>query len=125
MIVVVIASLVLTVIVIRREQAQRTIAVNAARAAYENAKLTREVAEIAVTEYVEGISEQIRLGENDTQRAQDRLAWSKRMSPTKTMTTKDQIVEELKSEAKRARADELARKAEYDRLKAIAARLFW
>ncbi len=36
----------------------QTIAENAARAAYQNAKLTREVAEIALTEYVEGIYKQ-------------------------------------------------------------------
>jgi HlyD family secretion protein len=63
------------------------IATKGAEAAYQNAKLTREVAEIAVIEYVEGIFKQdmntalgeIALAESERDRAVDRLAWSNRM----------------------------------------------
>ena len=54
---------------------------------HENAKLTREVAEIAVVEYVEGIFKQdlatvegeIKLAESDLSRSEDRLDWARRM----------------------------------------------
>lgn len=63
------------------------IATRGAEAAYMNAKLTREVAEIAVTEYTEGIYLQdkqategeIALAEAELSRAVDRLEWSNRM----------------------------------------------
>jgi RND family efflux transporter MFP subunit len=63
------------------------IATEGAKAAYQNAKLTREVAEIAVTEYVEGVFQQelqtakgeIALADAELKRAADRLEWSNRM----------------------------------------------
>jgi hypothetical protein len=55
---VVIAGLVLTVIVVRRERIARVIALKFANANFEKARLTREVAEIAVVEYTEGILKQ-------------------------------------------------------------------
>ena len=63
------------------------IATLGAEAAYENAKLTREVAEIAVVEYVEGIYKQefetvqgeIALADAERKRAEDRIVWSDRM----------------------------------------------
>ncbi|SIN74590.1 RND family efflux transporter, MFP subunit [Singulisphaera sp. GP187] len=63
------------------------IATSGAEAAHQNAKLTREVAEIAVTEYKEGVYLQelqtvkgeIALAEAERKRAEDRLEWSKRM----------------------------------------------
>jgi len=63
------------------------ITTKGAEAAYLNAKLTREVAEIAVREYVEGIFKQdwetvqgeIALAEADRKRAEDRLEWSNKM----------------------------------------------
>lgn len=63
------------------------ITTQGAEAAYKNAKLTRDVAEIAVTEYAEGIFKQdmetalgdIALAESDRKRAEDRLEWSDRM----------------------------------------------
>jgi multidrug efflux pump subunit AcrA (membrane-fusion protein) len=65
----------------------QTITTKGAEAAYQNAKLTREVAEIAVTEYEEGIFQQdyetvmgeIALANSDLKRAEDRLVWSKAM----------------------------------------------
>jgi multidrug efflux pump subunit AcrA (membrane-fusion protein) len=63
------------------------IATLGAQAAFENAKLTREVAEIAVVEYVEGIYKQefetvqgeIALADAEQKRAADRIEWSDRM----------------------------------------------
>ena len=63
------------------------IATEGAKAAHQNAKLTREVAEIAVKEYVEGVYLQelqtVRgekaLAEAEQKRAVDRLEWSNRM----------------------------------------------
>ena len=65
----------------------QVIATKGAEASYQNAKLTREVAEIAVTEYVDGIFKQehetakgeIALAESDRKRAEDRLVWSNNM----------------------------------------------
>src|SRR3954447_13910671 len=64
------------------------IATQGAEASYQNAKLTREVAEIAVTEYVEGIYKQdkatilgeIKLAESELTRASDRVDWATRMN---------------------------------------------
>jgi RND family efflux transporter MFP subunit len=63
------------------------IATLGAQAAFENAKLTREVAEISVVEYVEGIYKQefetvqgeIALADAERKRAEDRIVWSDRM----------------------------------------------
>lgn len=65
----------------------QVITTKGADAAYQNAKLTREVAEIGVTEYIEGIYKQdyatvegeIKLAEADLKRAEDRLEWSDQM----------------------------------------------
>ena len=63
------------------------ITTRGAEAAYLNAKLTRQVAEIAVVEYLEGIYKQdketvlgeIALAKADMNRAEDRLKWSEKM----------------------------------------------
>jgi HlyD family secretion protein len=63
------------------------IATLGAEAAFQNAKLTREVAVIAVVEYEEGIYKQeletvlgeIALAEAEQRRAEDRIVWSDRM----------------------------------------------
>lgn len=65
----------------------QVITTKGAEASYQNAKLTREVAEIAVTEYTEGVFKQekeiaqadIKLSESDRQRSIDRVAWAVRM----------------------------------------------
>ncbi|MFO0909667.1 MAG: HlyD family efflux transporter periplasmic adaptor subunit [Isosphaeraceae bacterium] len=65
----------------------QVITTKGAEANFQNAKLTREVAEIAVTEYLEGIYKQdyetargeIALAESDMKRAEDRLDWSDKM----------------------------------------------
>ena len=61
------------------------VATESAKANYQNAKLTRQVAEIAITEYTEGIFKQdlatldggIRLARSDLQRGQDVLEFGK------------------------------------------------
>ena len=90
MIVVLVASLVLAVFVAHRKRQRRLanqqIIVVSAQANYLNAKLTREVAEIAVTEYTEGILKsdletvegEIALARSDLMREEERLAVAKR-----------------------------------------------
>ncbi len=63
------------------------ITTESASASWINAQLTREVAEIAVIEYVDGVYKQdhdtvegeIKLAESDLSRAEDRLDWATRM----------------------------------------------
>ena len=63
------------------------ITTKSASASWTNATLTREVAEIAVVEYEEGVYKQdfatvrgeIKLAESDLSRAEDRLDWARRM----------------------------------------------
>jgi HlyD family secretion protein len=72
---------------LRDQLVNQQITTKSSAAAYENAKLTREVAEIAVKEYVEGIYVQdmqtvegeIKLAESDLSRSEDRLDWARRM----------------------------------------------
>ncbi len=69
----------------------RRITATGAEASYQQAKLTREVAEIAVTEYEKGTYKQeletilgdIAMARADLQRAEDRLDWSRRMREKK------------------------------------------
>ena len=69
-----------------RWRAQQIVA-RKAEADYHNARLTREVAEIVVLEYEEGIFKQdlatvdgeIKLAESDLSRSRDRLDWARRM----------------------------------------------
>src|SRR5262249_16757681 len=69
------------------QHTNQIIATEGAKAAYQNAKLTREVADIAVNEYVNGVYKQeeqtvlgeISLAEAERKRAEDRLEWSDRM----------------------------------------------
>ena len=75
----------------------------APRPTYENAKLTREVAEIAVIEYVEGIFKQdqatvegeIKLAESDLSRSEDRLDWAQRMFEKGYVSMAQKVSEEL------------------------------
>jgi hypothetical protein len=63
------------------------IGINSAEASFQNAKLTREVAEFAVIEYVEGIFKQqlakavgeVAISEANAKRADDRVEWTRRM----------------------------------------------
>jgi hypothetical protein len=87
MLAVVLAGLIFAGIAASRRARQRRIDLLTALAAYEQAHLTREVAAIAVTEYVEGIYKQeletvkgeILLAKAERKRAEDRVVWSDRM----------------------------------------------
>lgn len=65
----------------------QVITTKGAEASYQNAKLTREVAQIGVKEYLEGIYKQeeetakgeIALAQSDLKRAEDRVDWCKKM----------------------------------------------
>jgi HlyD family secretion protein len=147
MTVVVIASLVLTVIVMRRERNARVIALTSAKANYENAQLTREVAEIAVVEYTEGILKQdiatfegeIILARFDLKRATERsqpdlpaareatLRLDRAFASLSRLENdiKVRTVKALESDVTSAAADEQAKKAAYERLKAAVASDWW
>jgi RND family efflux transporter MFP subunit len=79
------------------------ITTKSAEANYENAKLTREVAEIAVVEYEEGIFKQdlatvegeIKLAESDLSRSEDRLDWARRMYDKGYVSMATKVSEEL------------------------------
>jgi HlyD family secretion protein len=138
------------------------LATRKAKATYEIARLTRELAEIAVEEYAEGIYAQdlatvdgeIKLVETDLKRSEERLDWARRMfdkgyvsratkvseelnfkkaqfaleqaqSKKKVLVeyTKAKTIQELKSEVKKARADELDKKAVWKQAEAAEAEL--
>ena len=77
-----------------------------AEAVYENAKLDREIAEIAKTEYEEGIYVQdhqtilgeIALAKADLQRAKERLDWAETMKQRGRITESELISERLSHE---------------------------
>lgn len=72
-------------------------------AAYQNAKLTREVAEISVTEYIEGTYKQeratmegdISLATSDLVRADDRVIWATKMYEKGYVSKAQKVSEEL------------------------------
>ena len=141
MIVVLIASLVLTVIAVYRQRIRQTD-LQSATAEYQNAKLSREVAEIAVLEYKEGIFKQdldtvkgeLALAESDLNHARDSSASDEKARVrverakeklTLLEYTKSKTIKELQSEVEKARSDELAKKATVEQLKATFARQWW
>ncbi len=79
------------------------IATQGAEASFQNAKLTREVAEIAVKEYEEGIFLQdkatcegeIKLAESDLARSSDRVDWATRMYEKGYVSKAAKVSEEL------------------------------
>jgi hypothetical protein len=95
MIVVFVLSLMLAFSVDLRERARRKWALEAARAAYQNARNTRVIAE------------------------------SRAMSIRQGKWIDDATIMDLRSKVEDARADERARKAEYDRLRGRRTSLFW
>ncbi len=147
MIVVVIASLVLTAIVVRREQARRIATLQAALADYKNAVLVREVAEIAVVEYTQGIYKQdienvageIALAESDLKRARElsnvdkqtidtaklKLERSQSRKTELEKAIKVRTVNELEDEVTAAKTKELAKKSAYEQLKEIVVSQWW
>ena len=88
---------------LRDQLTNQKIATQGAEASFQNAKLTREVAEIAVKEYVEGIYLQdkatiqgeIKLAESDLARAADRVDWATRMFEKGYVSKAQKVSEEL------------------------------
>jgi len=82
------------------------IATQAAEAAFQQAKLTREVAEIAVKEYEEGvylqdkatINGEIKLAESEMARSEDRVAWAERMFKKGYVSRAQEVSEKLNFE---------------------------
>jgi multidrug resistance efflux pump len=81
----------------------QVIATKGSEAAYQNAKLTREVAEIAVREYEQGVFKQnlataegeIARAESDLKRSEDRLDWSDKMLKKGYISLDQNISEKL------------------------------
>lgn len=88
---------------LRESLTNQRISTEGAKAAYEQAKLTREVAEIAVKEYEDGIYGQekatingeIKLAESDLARAADRVEWANRMFDKGYVSLAQKKTEEL------------------------------
>src|SRR5262249_10354106 len=88
---------------LRDQQVNQKITTKSAEANFLNAKLTREVAEISVTEYKEGIFVQdlatyegdIKLAESELTRSEDRLEWARRMFDKGYVSKATLVTEEL------------------------------
>ncbi len=88
---------------LRDSLTNQKIATQGAEASFQNAKLTREVAEIAVKEYEEGIFLQdkatcegeIKLAQSDLARSADRVDWANRMYEKGYVSKAQKISEEL------------------------------
>jgi len=138
MIVVLVASLVLALFVayrdLRRRSAAQQVAIAAAQANFQNAQLTREVAEIAITEYIEGIlkpdletaENEIVLARSDLMRAEERLAAAKRPSvrgeaPGSSLAEREKEARRANLRLKRAqeRKTNLAKEAQERTLKEL------
>jgi HlyD family secretion protein len=147
MVLIAIAGLALAVLVMRVQRNQRMAAMQVALAEYENAMLTREVAEIAVVEFNEGVFEQsvkenndeIELAEmfldysvnfrgSDKRTLDDAKAMLQKAKKKKTGTvsyTSRMTIEQLQREVAKATAAEKAAKAAYDQLQAAVANSWW
>lgn len=101
---------------LRDNLVNQEIATKRAEADFENAKKTREVAEIAVQEYKEGtykqdyqnIQGEITLAKSEMERAKDRLGWSERMFENKYVSESQVIADrlaEIKAEISQAQAE--------------------
>ena len=91
---------------LRDQLSNQQITTKSAESAFENAKLTHEVAEIAVSEYKEGIYKldldtaegEIKLAESELTRARDRVEWSRRMYQKGYVSKAQMISDELSLE---------------------------
>nr|WP_303652528.1 efflux RND transporter periplasmic adaptor subunit [Paludisphaera mucosa] len=94
---------------LRESLINQKISTQGAEASYQQAKLTREVAEIAVKEYEEGIYAQdkatingeIKLAESDLARAADRVDWANRMFDKGYVSRAQKVSEELNNQKAR------------------------
>jgi len=88
---------------LRDQLVNQRITTKSADSNFQNARLTREVAEIAVVEYKEGIFVQdyatvegeIKLAESDLLRSEDRLEWARRMFDKGYVSVAQKVSEEL------------------------------
>jgi multidrug efflux pump subunit AcrA (membrane-fusion protein) len=88
---------------LRDSLTNQKISTQSADAAYQNAVLTREVAEIAVTEYEEGtfvqelqtVEGEIKLAESDLTRSDDRVVWATKMYDKGYVSKAQKVSEEL------------------------------
>ena len=88
---------------LRDQLVNQRITTKSADSNFQNARLTREVAEIAVVEYKEGIFVQdlatvegeIKLAESDLLRSEDRLEWARRMYVKGYVSVAQKVSEEL------------------------------
>jgi hypothetical protein len=88
---------------LRATRRAQQLATRKAKALYEIAKLTRELAEIALMEYEEVIyprdlatvEAEVKLAESDLSRSKDRLDWAKRMLEKKLISPAQKTSEEL------------------------------
>ena len=125
--------------VLKDQLTNQEIATKSAEAAYQNAKLTREVAEIAVVEYEEGLTrpdknelrDDIDRGKPGRIVPLDRLEWPRKKGEKGDISPKTvlqrynhgKILEELKKEVDKSRADEKARWATFEQEQAKEKRL--
>ncbi len=139
MIAVFVASLVFALFVAyrdaRRRRAAHQVQIAWAQANYLNAQLTREVAEIAITEYIEGIlkpdletaESEIVLAKSDLMRAEERLTAAKRQggnddAPKSSLEDREKEARRAKLRLQRAqeRKTFLAKEARERTLKELA-----
>jgi HlyD family secretion protein len=98
--------------------ASQEVATKEAEAAYQNAKLPREVAEIGVTEYLEGVYKQekemllgkIAISESELKQAEGRLARSKSMVEQKKLPRDRMVTDELAVQRIRLALEQALRK---------------
>jgi RNA polymerase sigma factor (sigma-70 family) len=107
------------------------LATRKARASFQIAKLTRELAEIALVEYEEvnyprdlaAIEGEIKLAESDLTRSEDRLVWAKRMFEKGYVSQAQKVSEELALQKARFTLEQAQSRrnvlVEYTRSKAI------
>ena len=144
MVAVVLASVILLLIVAERERQRASIALPEAEARYMNAKLTREVAEIAVSEYLGAFLQEDRAeGEAEIAEAHSRANAARKLSDAAAIDMAEaalrrgrekmrvlekrlvQMGNELRAELQKAKAEERARQADLDRIRAAWNRFIW
>jgi len=99
---------------------------------YLNATLSREVAEISLKQYLEGVyrddnqitEAEVASAKSDLARAVGRVAWAERMSHRGCLSQAQKIarettIKELKWGVEKSRADELAKKATLDTVRRL------
>ena len=144
MLMVVVASVVLLTIVAVRERLRMIVALQVAEASYWNATLTREVAEIATLEYKEAIARQdLAVCEAERAMAQSNVKAARKAADHRAIDQAEaalrhaqeamsileknraQTIGALMADVQKAKANELARKADLERIRAARNRFIW